>query len=105
VIRAEKCLTFLNEKESEIEFPEWINPSWHNCLVGCMRCQVVCPLNKKVNKKIEIGPTFTEMQTKELLTNKSIEGLSEDLVTKMKEYDILYFYEVIPRNLKTILNQ
>ena len=35
LIRAERCLSFLNEMPGA--FPDWIDPSWHNCLVGCMR--------------------------------------------------------------------
>ena len=34
LISAEQCLTFFNEKPDD--FPEWVNPVWHNCLIGCM---------------------------------------------------------------------
>jgi len=36
LVRADKCLTFHNESKGQ--FPDWIEPSWHNCLIGCMRC-------------------------------------------------------------------
>lgn len=32
LIRAERCLTFHNERQAE--FPDWIDPAWHNCLIG-----------------------------------------------------------------------
>jgi len=36
LVHAERCITFHNER-SYAEFPAWIDESWHNCLVGCMR--------------------------------------------------------------------
>jgi epoxyqueuosine reductase len=58
---AERCLTFHNE--SAKAFPQWLSPSWHNCLVGCMICQKVCPANKEVVKWIEAGATFDHDET------------------------------------------
>ncbi len=46
LLNAEKCLTYHNEKEGKIPFPNWIKPEWHNCIVGCIRCQAACPENK-----------------------------------------------------------
>ena len=36
LLRAERCLTFHNEHPVDVPFPDWIDPSWHNCLVGCL---------------------------------------------------------------------
>ena len=44
VIHHKRCLTYMNEKPDP--FPDWIEPSWHNCFIGCMECQDHCPLNK-----------------------------------------------------------
>lgn len=33
IIDASKCLSFYNERDDD--FPEWINPKWHNSLIGC----------------------------------------------------------------------
>jgi len=52
LISVEKCLTFFNEKSDD--FPEWVNPAWHNCLIGCMRCQDVCPVNKDYTKYLSL---------------------------------------------------
>ncbi len=35
LLNAEKCLVFHNEKRGNIPFADWIDPSWHNCLIGC----------------------------------------------------------------------
>jgi epoxyqueuosine reductase len=36
--RADRCLTYHNEKPSTEPFPSWINPLWHNSIIGCMIC-------------------------------------------------------------------
>ena len=44
LINAEKCLTYFNENEWSL--PDWIDPQSHNSLVGCMKCQLICPVNR-----------------------------------------------------------
>ena len=46
LLHAERCLVFFNERPPEYPFPEWVAPSAHNSLIGCMTCQQVCPENK-----------------------------------------------------------
>ena len=48
LLRIERCIIFHNEQPGEIPFPDWIDPKWHNCFVGCLHCQKVCPANKKL---------------------------------------------------------
>jgi epoxyqueuosine reductase len=43
LLHAERCIVFHNEKKGDVPFPGWIDPSWHNCLYGCLHCQRVCP--------------------------------------------------------------
>ncbi|MCK5093868.1 MAG: hypothetical protein KAR18_04015 [Spirochaetes bacterium] len=40
LIYGERCLTYFNERPGV--FPDWIEHSWHKCLVGCLECQRVC---------------------------------------------------------------
>lgn len=105
LLRVEKCLTYHNEHPGDVPFPNWIDPSWHNCLVGCMRCQTVCPANKKVLKWIESGPTFSEEETKLLMSGKSMEELPEETKHKIRTHDLENYLYVYPRNLKVILNR
>jgi len=86
-------------------FPDWIDPSWHNCLVGCMHCQKVCPANKKVVNWVEPGPTFSEVETKLLVSRKSIDELPEEIRKKVEKYDLANYLNVYPRNLGAILNR
>ena len=103
LLRAGRCLTYHNEQPGNVPFPEWLDSSWHNCLVGCLHCQRVCPANKNVFTWIEKGPEFSEEETKMFLDGKNIEQLPEDTVKKIKDYDLINYLEVFPRNLSVFL--
>jgi epoxyqueuosine reductase len=105
LLRAEKCLTYHTEQPGNIPFPEWIDPSWHNCLVGCLYCQKVCPANKKVKDWIESGPIFNEEETMLLLKEENINNFPEELNKKLIKYDLMEYVEVFPRNLKVLLKE
>ncbi|MBY8986852.1 MAG: 4Fe-4S binding protein [Candidatus Lokiarchaeota archaeon] len=105
LLRVERCLTFHNEHPGNVPFPDWIDPSWHNCLVGCMHCQKVCPANKKVINWIEPGPIFSEEETKLLVNGEELEKLSENTRKKVAQYDLANYLYVYPRNLGVILNR
>jgi epoxyqueuosine reductase len=63
LLRAERCLTFHNERSTDVPFPLWIDPAWHNCLVGCLHCQQICPENRTVWPWVVEGACFTEEET------------------------------------------
>lgn len=101
LLRAERCLTYLNEEEPEI--PKWVESSWHNCLVGCMRCQEVCPANKNVAKNVIEGITFSDEETKVLMSTLKIEDLPSDLRNKIEDSGLSVLYPVLPRNISLLL--
>ena len=37
LLRAERCIVLHNEKRGDLPFPSWMNSSWHNCIIGCLR--------------------------------------------------------------------
>ncbi len=102
LVRAEICLTYLNEKSSENKFPEWVESSAHNALVGCLRCQRACPYDKAVADWYEDRGEFSEDETAYLLRAK----FSSEKATKMEKklrrigLDLTTF----PRNLEVLLN-
>ena len=104
LLRVDKCLTYHNEQPGNISFPEWINPSWHNCLVGCLHCQKICSVNKKVKDWTEKGPFFNEKETRILLQEKNLHDLPEELKEKLNKYDLANYFEILPRNLRVFLN-
>jgi epoxyqueuosine reductase len=101
----ENCLTYHNEQPGDIPFPDWIEPSWHNCLVGCLHCQKICPANKKVKDWIKPGPNFSEQETKILLRTQKVDDLPDDLKYKLEKFDFLNYLEVFPRNLSVLLKE
>ncbi len=103
LLRAERCLTFHNEKPGEVEFPAWINPSAHNCVVGCLHCQTVCPENKDVVEWIEDEGDISEEETAELLHGTPLDELSAPLAEKVSRADLVDYLDVLPRNLKALL--
>ena len=100
---AERCLTFHNE--SDAAFPQWLSASWHNCLVGCMICQKVCPANKEVVKWIEAGATFDNEETGLILDGASMERLPRKTVEKIKALDMMRYDDVLRRNLKALIEK
>ena len=100
LLHAERCLTFHNERQGP--FPEWIKPDWHNCLVGCMICQKVCPQNKSYRKWIEDGPRFSEDETTAILSSVSESDIPKTAIEKMEALDIIEYAEMIGRNLRVL---
>jgi epoxyqueuosine reductase len=103
LLRAERCITFWNEKPDGIPFPDWLEASWHNCVVGCLHCQRVCPENPSVSDACEEGVTFSEEETRLLLEGGHRDTLPAGLVQKLEESDLLPELDTLPRNLGVIL--
>ena len=103
LIHAENCLGFLNETEPD--FPYWVQhqPDWHNALVGCMRCQFVCPVNKPYLNKIVVGPSFSEEETGLILNKIPLENLSPETRRKLKISDGVY--PLLARNLSALIEK
>ncbi len=104
LLQAERCLTFWNEKPADVPFPEGLDPSCHNQLVGCMRCQAVCPANAGHLTIEEADPTFTEEETAAFLRGAAADELTAETIDKLREHDLLDYLEVFPRNLRALLH-
>ena len=70
LLRAQYCVTFLNEFPGE--WPEWVDPHWHNAIVGCMKCQSCCPANAGRFRLEDTGVSFSETETAQLLSGEPI---------------------------------
>ncbi len=102
-IRADRCLTYLNEKTSGHEFPKWVSDSAHNSLIGCMRCQRACPYDKDVVGLYEDRGVFTEDETAYLLNGKFRGEKAAKMEKKLGRLGI--DLSIFPRNLKVLLAQ
>ena len=99
LLRAERCIVFHNEKKGNIPFPTWMGPSWHNCLVGCLHCQKVCPENKDFLQWIEGREEFSEEETALLLQGVTLDHLPTATVRKLKKLGLITYIDSLPRNL------
>jgi epoxyqueuosine reductase len=102
LLRAEMCITYHNE--SEKPFPKWIDPSWHNCLIGCMICQNVCPGNPPSVRCTVDAATFSEEETNLILKGVSGESLAAETAEKLKRAGIFPDCKLLARNLKVLLD-
>ena len=101
LIRAETCLTYLNEHPKPI--PEWINPSWHNSLIGCMRCQDICPVDAPFSDWVQDAGTFTETETAMLLEGVAANDLPEATRHKLAGLWLLDDAALVGRNLRLLM--
>ena len=101
LIQAERCLTYHNEAADD--FPKWIDPSWHHCLVGCMRCQVVCPENESCVNWFEDRVELTERETDLMIQRTPFDRLPAKTAAKWKSLEINEAYDLLCRNLSMIV--
>jgi epoxyqueuosine reductase len=100
-VHAERCITFLNEDTEE--FPEWIDPVWHNSLIGCMKCQLICPMNKQFVNWVEEGEDFTEAETELILNRVPLDRLPSETGNKLNRSYMADYLDVLPRNLHALM--
>ena len=101
LIYAERCITFHNERQ--VAFPRWIDPSWHNCLVGCLYCQNACPMNQKMSNWIEDGAVFSEKETDFLFKGLLPDNMPKTMLEKLEKLGMLDYAGVLGRNLQAIM--
>jgi epoxyqueuosine reductase len=101
LIHAERCITFRNEWSGD--FPEWMDPAWHNSLVGCMKCQLVCPVNKRFIKWVEEGEAFNEAEAQLILNGVPLDRIPPETVHKLNRCYMLDYLDVLPRNLRALM--
>ena len=100
LLRAQYCLTFLNEFAGE--WPDWVDPAWHNAFVGCMKCQSCCRANAQRYKLQDTGVAFAEPETSQLLSDEPIPEEAWRAFDRKLEAAGLAGYEqpVVRRNLR-----
>ncbi len=101
LLHAELCLTYHNEATKD--FPGWIDPSWLHCLVGCMRCQTVCPENRAVLDWFEDRVEFSEQETSLLIQAMPFDQLPVETLNKFRSLDSNVSYRALCRNLSMII--
>ena len=103
LLHAERCITFHNERPGK--FSGWIHPSWHHCLVGCMICQKVCPVDKHFRKWVVEGPGFTAQETDRLRQVVNRDELDAETLKKLGQLDMTEYVDVLGRNLEALIGK
>jgi len=100
-LRAERCLTFHNESKND--WPSWIHPEWHHCLVGCLQCQRFCPENKKFLGWIEEKEEFSAEETELVMWGCPFEELPKTIQEKLNKLSLTEYYPAaFSRNLRCL---
>ncbi len=104
LIRAHRCLTYLNENEGE--WPDWVSPRIHHCLLGCLICQKTCPANRKLPVET-CAVSFSQAETTALLAGpmKDDHPLTRPIRDKLKRLDQPFAEPVLGRNLKALYDK
>ncbi len=101
LLRAQRCLTFLNERPEP--WPETVPAGAHNCLLGCLLCQTVCPANPPLAVE-PTGLVFSEDETRSMLEGGPEAPRSEGGIRmKMSWLGQSYAEPVLGRNLRALV--
>ncbi len=100
LLRAEQCLTYHNEHEKDI--PQYIDPAWHHCLIGCLICQKYCPENHAFLDCSEERARFSEEETALLLGGIPLDKLPASTRKKLEHLSMIDDYALIARNLSLV---
>lgn len=96
-----RCLTMWNEHKGPL--PDWIVPDVHHAVVGCMRCQEICPVNKAVLRSKKETLELSEAETECLLSLTS-DVIPPELLRKMSDYGLWeMFVPLAGRNIRLAL--
>lgn len=101
-VRVERCITHYNENVGD--FPQWMNPAWHNSIVGCLSCQLECPANRQYPDNFKTVE-FNKEETALLLKGGPLVDLPDSLADKIKVLNMTSYFNVLPRNLKVLLDK
>lgn len=102
LLHAEKCYTLFSESPNPI--PENLKPPSPKCLIGCLRCQELCPEDKGLLRP-ENAASFDAEETQAFLGIKpAADGPAFDRAQKkFQELGLSEGFPVFRRNLKRLL--
>jgi epoxyqueuosine reductase len=93
-IQQDRCLTFYCGYSGVQAIPDWLNPAWLECLIGCMRCQRACPENRQFLGWIEEGETFNEEETELLYCGLTSQTVTTSIRQKLERLGLIQFFGV-----------
>jgi epoxyqueuosine reductase len=102
LLHAGKCYTVFSESPKPI--PESLKPPSPKCLIGCLRCQQVCPENKGLLRYESAAVSFNAEETEAFLglSEKSDQALDQ-ATAKFLKLGMTEGFPVFARNLARML--
>ncbi len=91
-LHQERCITFYSGYSGPQEIPEWLDPNWIECLIGCRMCQMVCPENRFLNRWVGDVWRFSEEETSALLSGLTPATLPDGLREKLDAMGLIEFF-------------
>ena len=91
-LRQERCITFYSGYSGPQELPEWLDPEWIECLVGCRHCQIVCRENRPFRNWVEDDWEFSEAETSLLLDGLTAATVPEAIRAKLDAMGLIEFF-------------
>jgi len=105
LLHAERCVTLWSESASP--WPSWLPATAVRCLVGCLVCQQVCPLNVRRLRYESLPLAFSSAETEALLAEGGpAEGdqLWQEIAAKLASIGMDDYLEIIGRNLRMLVS-
>ncbi len=99
----ERLLSLIERAAAEL--PSWVDPSWHHCLIGCLKCQSVCPENKSFLSWFDDRQDFTECETELLIERTPFEQLPDETAAKLRSLQLNEDYRILCRNLSLLIDR
>ncbi len=81
LLHAERCVTYFSECEGTL--PDSFGKAKRPCLVGCLACQTVCPVNKGLLRFEKLGIRFSEADTSFVLDSVGDHGSAPSVGAKV----------------------
>jgi epoxyqueuosine reductase len=103
LLHGEKCYTLFSESPKPI--PEGLEPPSPSCVIGCLRCQELCPENKGLLRYENAAVSFDAEETEAFLGQKpAADGPALNLaLAKFQQLGLTEGLAVFRRNLNRML--
>ena len=91
-LHQERCITFYSGYSGPQELPEWVDPEWIECLIGCRQCQIVCPENRHFKGWVGSRWEFSEAETGLLLAGLTPDTAPEPIRHRLDAMGLIEFF-------------
>jgi epoxyqueuosine reductase len=104
LLRAERCLTFFNEREGKLPADVRLPSNLQPCFVGWMVCQEFCPVNIGLLQIEPTGISFSRKETQDILNGDNDIEVRKGIRKKLEELGILDYESILGRKLRFALS-